>query len=56
LLSGSLRSNIDPEQKHTDAHIKDLLKKACLDNLMNREQGLYLDIEEGGANLSQGER
>lgn len=50
---------MDPEDNVENQKIIDLLKSASLDYLMTRDSsnlGLNLEIEEGGANLSSGEK
>ena len=52
LFTGSLRENIDPEGTKTDADISRLMKTANLEKYSD----LDLEVEEGGANFSQGEQ
>jgi len=52
LFSGSLRENVDPENTKTDAEIIKLMKTANLEKYSD----LDLEVEEGGANFSQGEK
>merc|ERR1711892_223969 len=52
LFSGSLRENVDPENTKTDAEILKLMKTANLEKYSD----LDLEVEEGGANFSQGEK
>ena len=58
LFTGSLRFNIDPLDDYTDDEILSLLKKAGLDDLVQRSDGstsgLNMKIAEGGSNLSAG--
>ena len=57
MFSGSLRFNLDPFNKVPDNEIIDLLMKANLMNVLNGdEKGLDQEIQEGGANLSSGEK
>ena len=57
LFEGTLRFNLDPENKATNAELLNLLKLASLENLVLRdEKGLEQQIEEKGQNLSSGER
>lgn len=57
IFTGSLRFNLDPESKVSDAHIIEILKAAQLEDLVVKsDKGLLLELEEGGANLSSGER
>jgi len=52
LFTGSLRENVDPERKKTDEDISSLMKTANLEKYSD----LNLEVEEGGANFSQGEK
>ena len=52
MFSGSLGENFDPEGTKTDADISRLMKTANLDKYSD----LDLEVEEGGANFSQGEK
>lgn len=61
LFKGSLKFNIDPLGDLSDAPIEEVLKKAGLDDLLRRGEkefgnGLKFEIEEGGSNLSVGEK
>lgn len=57
LFKDSLRFNLDPEGNLSDQTLTQLLKKASLEKLLNRDpQGLDQIIEEGGNNLSSGEK
>ena len=57
LFEGSLRFNLDPVGKLTDSELLRMAKKASLENLINRdEKGLNQEIEDGGKNLSSGEK
>lgn len=59
LFTGTLRFNIDPEEKHSDAEIDDLLKRSGLEEILkfDKEVGLKdFKVEEGGNNLSAGEK
>ena len=55
MFTGTLRFNIDPENKVSDDEIKSLLFKAGLQHLSERDL-LSLEITEGGDNLSSGEK
>ena len=55
LFTGTLRFNIDPENKVSDEEIKSLLFKAGLEHLSDRDL-LSLEISENGDNLSSGEK
>ena len=51
LFSGSLKHNVDPTDAHGEAAVRDALASASLSHL-----SLDDEIDEGGANLSAGER
>jgi len=52
LFSGSLRENIDPSGTKTDPEIFQLMRTANLE----KYKDLSLEVEESGANFSQGEK
>lgn len=57
MFSGSLRFNLDPEEKCSDETILDLLHDANLQTLLDKDpKGLYQEINENGQNLSSGQR
>jgi ABC-type multidrug transport system fused ATPase/permease subunit len=62
MFNETLRFNIDPYGKCTDEEIVQLLKRAGLEKLLEREGGenekqqLNQQITEGGGNLSSGEK
>ena len=57
LFEGTLRFNLDPENKSPDSELIELLKLASLENLIDRNHdGLNQQIEEKGQNLSSGEK
>ena len=57
MFTGTLKFNLDPENKVDDKIIIDLLTKANLDDLIKKDpNGIYQEISENGANLSSGER
>ena len=57
LFEGTLRFNLDPENKASDEELIELLKLASLENILNRNKdGLNQQIEEKGQNLSSGEK
>lgn len=57
LFEGSLRFNLDPVGTSTDSELLSMLEKASLENLVSRdESGLNQKIEDGGKNLSSGEK
>jgi len=59
LFSGSMRDNLDPWNKYSDAAIWQALEKAQLKTLvlsMSEHKGLYVNLQECGDNLSCGQR
>ena len=60
LFSDTLRQNLDPEGKFSNTQLLSLLKRAGLDDLLTRgdanNTGLQMRIEEGGNNVSVGEK
>ena len=57
LFEGTLRFNLDPENKSSDPELIELLKLASLENLIDRNhEGLYQQIDAKGENLSSGEK
>ena len=57
LFTGSLRFNLDPMSKHSDAEIWEALRAARFAKAVkSSDQGLDMEIREGGANLSAGQR
>ena len=57
LMEGTLRYNIDPLNKYNDNEILEIMKKIGFDYIINNnEKGLQQNIEEGGENLSVGEK
>ena len=57
LFEGTLRFNLDPENKSSDPELIELLKLASLENFIDRNhEGLNQQIEEKGQNLSSGEK
>ncbi|XP_055945271.1 multidrug resistance-associated protein 1-like isoform X2 [Argiope bruennichi] len=57
LFTGNLRINLDPNNEHSDDEIWESLEKSYLKNFVsNLNEGLEYNIEEGGANLSAGQR
>jgi len=55
MFTGSLRYNLDPEGKYADERMLELLNEASLVELVKKE-GLDMEIQENGANLSSGEK
>ena len=56
MFTGTLRFNLDPEDRASDEEILRLLKEAKLDTLLEHPEGINQEISEGGQNLSTGER
>ncbi|XP_078344990.1 ATP-binding cassette sub-family C member 4-like [Oculina patagonica] len=57
LFGGTLRQNLDPEEKHLDKEIWDILEKVALKSMVDEHQGkLDFWITENGSNLSGGEQ
>ncbi|GIY00688.1 canalicular multispecific organic anion transporter 1 [Caerostris extrusa] len=57
LFNGSLRMNLDPNNEYSDEEIWASLEKAYLKTFVsNLSEALEHDIEEGGSNLSAGQR
>ena len=57
LITGTIRMNLDPEARHTDADIWKALKSSHLDGFIDSfELGIGHQITQGGENLSVGQR
>ena len=57
LFTGTLRFNLDPDHKWSEAHIMEVVNNCSLTDIVNRDSlGLEQVIEEGGKNLSAGEK
>jgi len=57
LFEGTLKFNLDPEGSLSDSELLRMAHKASLDDLIERdEKGLEQKIEDGGKNLSSGEK
>lgn len=56
LFKGTLRFNLDPNNKFSDALIWKVLEKVHLVNVVTTLGGLDATINEGGNNLSLGQR
>ncbi|KND92339.1 Metal resistance protein YCF1 [Tolypocladium ophioglossoides CBS 100239] len=57
LFEGTVRDNLDPGHVHDDTELWSVLDHARLkDHIANMEGGLEAKINEGGSNLSQGQR
>lgn len=57
IFAGSVRWNLDPAEEHTDQQLWTALERAHLrDSIMALGEGLNSTIQEGGENLSVGQR
>lgn len=56
LFSGTIRENVDPLEQYTDLHIYRALEKCKVHSLVYRLGGLGAVLDEGGSNLSAGQR
>lgn len=64
LFTGTLKFNLDPYEQVSEERLLDLLVKAGLEDLLQRNasstnediKGVNMKITEGGKNLSSGER
>jgi len=56
LFSGTLRSNLDPWDAHTDAQMWDAIAAAQLKGAVSAAGGLDASMAEAGNNLSVGQR
>ncbi|XP_076649544.1 ATP-binding cassette sub-family C member 10 isoform X2 [Halictus rubicundus] len=56
LFSGTVRENLDPLNQYPDLHIYKTLEKCKLHSLVYRLGGLGATFDEGGSNLSGGQR
>jgi len=56
LFLGTLRTNLDPWNTHTDTLLWLTLQKVHMKNVVEELQGLDTNIEEGGSNFSVGQR
>ncbi|XP_030828553.1 ATP-binding cassette sub-family C member 9 isoform X2 [Strongylocentrotus purpuratus] len=57
LFTGTIRRNLDPEEKRTDQELWEALEIAQLKDVVgNLEQGLESKVTEGGENYSVGQR
>jgi ATP-binding cassette, subfamily C (CFTR/MRP), member 1 len=57
LFTGTIRSNLDPFDKYSDLEIWQVLRKVFIHDFVEKQQRqLTYEIEEGGHNLSVGQR
>ncbi|CAD7702664.1 unnamed protein product [Ostreobium quekettii] len=56
LFSGSLRSNLDPWDRYTDARVWEVLSTVRLTSTVQSAGGLYSSVTECGGNFSAGQR
>ncbi|CAG8970709.1 hypothetical protein HYALB_00001490 [Hymenoscyphus albidus] len=57
LFEGTIRDNLDPGNVHDDTELWDVLEHARLkDHVATMDGGLEAKVQEGGSNLSQGQR
>ncbi|KAI9473361.1 P-loop containing nucleoside triphosphate hydrolase protein [Coemansia mojavensis] len=58
LFEGTVRENLDPDNKYSDDEIWQALKKARIDHLMEKATGVYTPawVEADGRNFSLGQR
>ena len=56
LFSGSMRSNMDPWERHTDSQLWQVLRQVQLSGAVRKLGGLDARMAEAGDNLSVGQR
>ncbi|KAG7213689.1 hypothetical protein KM043_002932 [Ampulex compressa] len=56
LFSGTIRENVDPLNQYPDLHVYKALEKCKVHSLVYRLGGLGAVLDEGGSNLSAGQR
>jgi len=56
LFSGTVRFNLDPENRLTDEECTEALHTCGLGARIEKMGGIYGEMERGGSNLSIGER
>eukprot|EP01068_Selenidium_serpulae_P008644 Selendium_serpulae@DN5036_c0_g1_i2.p1 len=56
IFAGTLRFNLDPNEEHNDEEINEAIQRAHLVKLLESMGGLDAQVEEGGRNVSMGQR
>ncbi len=56
LFTGSLRENIDPTMSYSDREVVEALHSVHMSTFLKERGGLNMPIQEGGSNLSVGQR
>ncbi|CAD8090517.1 unnamed protein product [Paramecium sonneborni] len=56
IFSGTIRQNLDPLNKCSDQEIMKVVEQSCLLQIINERNGLDTLVDEGGDNLSAGEK
>ncbi|XP_033229901.1 multidrug resistance-associated protein 7 isoform X2 [Belonocnema kinseyi] len=56
LFTGTIRENVDPLNQYPDSQVYKALEKCKVHSLVSRLGGLGATLEEGGSNLSAGQR
>lgn len=56
LFSGTIRENLDPLNQYPDLQIYKAMEKCKIHSLVYRLGGLGATLDEGGSNLSAGQR
>eukprot|EP00736_Rhodelphis_marinus_P010078 Rmarinus@m.20889 len=56
LFSGTLRANVDPENRYSDADVADALRVCHLQDLAGQPMSMHAHVSSGGKNFSIGQR
>ncbi|CAD8099082.1 unnamed protein product [Paramecium primaurelia] len=56
IFTGTIRQNLDPLDRCSDEEIMKVIEECCLLQLINDRNGLNTQINEGGDNMSAGEK
>ena len=56
MFTGTVKENVDPTGAHTDQQVEDVLKLSGIWEEFVDKQGVHTQVDEGGANLSAGEK